>query len=375
MKLRKNVLVTPVALATLALVGCGGGDNNNQTAAQPTVQAGQTQTSLVLVDGVEVEKTTYRWYSVADDKGTLTDVPLSKETDEVNLPHVLIAESIVISTPTVAASTNPSVAMAYNLQAPVSLPATLAEYKTCYSQFWQGIQKHYPTADKARVAKRINDFNMTLDELCVKQASSKLSMDEYIELFQVVSRYWPNDPLIEGKIADFFINIRVSPGTFKQTLSGMGYVWEDFARRLKNESTGAVGFANEYQLSALAFESFLRNYMTQHQPGVVVTMVRQGLQKINATLAKSFNPKLQQALRGHKTLAAVDPTVATYVDTANAITDSVQKVFSLGKDVWNFIDTKKAVDQVDDGTKGAGLNRNVRRESRTSCSQAIYELL
>lgn len=94
MNLRKTALATPAALAALALVGCGGGSDNNNQAAATSVQAGQTQTSKVLVDGVEIQKTTYRWYSVTDDKGSLSDQPLAKAADEANLPHVLITESI-----------------------------------------------------------------------------------------------------------------------------------------------------------------------------------------------------------------------------------------------------------------------------------------
>lgn len=351
MNLRKTALATPAALAALALVGCGGGSDNNNQAAATSVQAGQTQTSKVLVDGVEIQKTTYRWYSVTDDKGSLSDQPLAKAADEANLPHVLITESIRTS----GNSAAPAMAVAYASTAPVTLPTTLAEYKSCYSQFWQGMQKYYPSADKALIAKRLNDFNMTVDELCVKQASSKLTMDEYIEMFQVVAKYWPNDSQIEGKIADFFTYIRVTPGTFKQTLAGMGFTWEDFARRLKNETSGATKFANEYQLSALAFEPFLRNYMAQHQPGPVVALIQNKLQSLSHTLAQSFSPQLLQAFSGHRILAQQATPVSTYTDAANAITDTVNKVWSLGKDVWNFIDTKTGKQSVDDATARSSI--------------------
>lgn len=359
MNLRKNALMSPVALATLALVGCGGGSDNNTQAAAPNVQAGETQNSKILVDGTEVQKTVYRVYSVADNKGTLTDTPLANVSEEYSLPHVLITESITKSTSAAPiAALSQANAMAYSLSAPIALPNTLAEFKTCYSQFWQGMQKHYPSKDKAFIAKRLNDFNMAVDELCVKQASSKLSMDEYIEMFQVVLKYWPNDPLIEGKVADFFMHLQVSPGTFKQTLLGLGYSWEDFARRLSNDNKGAIGFANSFEQSPLALEPFIKNYMTQQQPGPVVAMIQKKLQVLGTTLAKSLNPQLQQVMRAKQTYAQTTPTIDVtakqYTDAIKSGVEAATALFTLAKDVWAFIDPGDAALDINTVAKDGG---------------------
>ena len=343
MKLRKTVLVTPVALATLALVGCGGGsDNNNQTAATP-VQAGETLNSRVLLDGVEVQKTVYRVYNVADDKGTLSSTPLANVIEEQSLPHVLIVE-------TTANTPNAAGPMAYGLQAQASLPSTLDEYRACYSEFWKAMQKYYPNRDKAYIAKRLNDFNMTVDELCVKQASSNLDMDAYIEMFKVVLKYWPNDPLIEGKVANFFVNIKTKPGTFKQTLNGLGYSWEDFARRLSNDSKGATGFANSYELSPLALEPFLRVYMTQQQPGPMLAMIQKNLHGVGTLITKNLNKFINQPHRNDIIYAQNAPTgntVQTYTDAVKQVVDAADKVFELGVKVWNFIDPGDAKLNID----------------------------
>lgn len=350
MKLRKSVLVTPVALATLALIGCGSGSDNNSQTSSRTPQAGDTQTSKVLVDGVEVQKTTYRVYSVADDKGNLSDIPLTNGADEKNLPHVLIAESVKNSTSGTVMAAN--ISRAYNIQASAALPKSVDEYKSCYSEFWQAMQKYYPKRDTAYIAQRLNYFNMTVDELCIKQASSNLTMDEYIDMFQVVLKYWPNDPLVQGKVADFFVNIGVTPGTFKRTLVGLGYRWEDFARRLSNDNNGAVGFANDYKQSPLAMEPYLRNYMEQQQPGPIVAFIEKNLNGLSRALAKGFNPRLQQAMRANKKLAATTPTPSTsteikaYVDIAEKAVKVANDGFSLAKDIWTFITPDTAVDTV-----------------------------
>lgn len=342
MRLRKRNLAAPVALATLALVGCGSGSDNNSQANSQPVKAGETQNSRIIVDGNEIQKTVYRVYSVADDQGSLSDVPLPNGTDEANRPHVLIAEShsqANVAPAAAAASAVRSAAYAAPA-ASTFIPTTVAEYKICYQEFWKGMQKHYPTKDKAFIAKRLNDFNMTIDDLCIKQASSKLTMDEYIEMFQVVLKYWPNDPQIEGKVARFFMNMNVTPGTFKQTLVSLNYTWEDFARRLSNDKKGVTSFANDYELSDLALEPFLRNYMAQQQPGPVIAMIQNKIQVITSAMAETLSPRLLMAAKPNLHLAQAS-SVTPYTDGAKAIVDAAEKIWDLGKKIWTFIDPGK----------------------------------
>ena len=81
-----------LTLLVATLVGCGGGSGSNSSSNTTEVQAGEVQTSSILVNGVEVQKTSYRVYSVSDNQGDLTDTPLANAEQEALLPKVLIAD-------------------------------------------------------------------------------------------------------------------------------------------------------------------------------------------------------------------------------------------------------------------------------------------
>jgi hypothetical protein len=346
-----------LTLLVATLVGCGGGSGSNSSSNTTEVQAGEVQTSSILVNGVEVQKTSYRVYSVSDNQGDLTDTPLANAEQEALLPKVLIADPVTSSSAS-GVSTSAS-SMAY-LQSSQVLPSTVAEYKACYTQFWQGMQRYYPTKDKAFIAKRLSDLNLTVDELCIKQASSKLTMDEYIQMFEVAIKYWPNDNLIAGKIADFFMNIKVAPGTFKQTLTELGYSWEDFAARLSNDPKGRNGFANDYEESTLVFKDYLQGYMLTQQPGSILASIKLKLKHAGNALAKGFS------MSAYAQTPAPGAEVTAYADAADKVIDATRNAFKLMKEVWTFIDPGDAQLNIDAVTNGQGVPNYIISANETS---------
>lgn len=347
-RLHKNILLS--FTVALGLLGCGGGSSSS------TPQSGQPVTSSILVDGVEVRSTTYTVYSVVDEKGTLSDKPLT-QSEEAKLPHVLIY----------ASSTGANVASAPRL--------TTEQYKVCYYDFWQSVQRQLPDRTAAQIVQRLNDFDMTIDELCDRQVASGLTVDEYVELFRVVEKYWPDDKDIDGKIARFFMDLEIPAGTFKSTLYNLGYTWDDFVKRLAAVQGGGHKFINEYAVSPLALEPFLRDYMARPNP--VIASLSNNLKLLNTFLAQGLNLRLfYVAGRSHNnkyaqtaSTPATDP-FATAGKVFDAITNgaaSVTSVFNLGKSVWQFMKDNQGVIET---TKGDASSKVI---SAADSSELNYE--
>lgn len=268
-----------LVLTLLGLAGCGGGSSSS------TPQSGQPVVTSVLVDGVEVSSKTYTVYSVVDRQGTLSDKPLS-QTEEAKLPHVLILTSQSTSK---------------NVVTQVSAD----KYKACYYDFWQSIHRQLPDRTTQQIVQRLNDFDMTIDELCNRQSESGLTVDEYVELFRVVEKYWPDDKDIDGKIARFFTDLQIPASVFKSTLQKLGYSWDDFVKRLSAVQGGGHKFINEYAVSPLTLEPFLRDYMARPNP--LVASVRNNLKLASAFMRREMNPQMLYALGERKLLSQATP--------------------------------------------------------------------
>ena len=301
----KYTLLTS-ALLSISLVGCGGGESTS-----PSLQAGHSFMASILVDGVEVQTKTYNTYSVVDDDGTLSDQSLGA-VEESKLPHLWLLASISTSHGTTAPQ------------------QTVAQYQACYHDFWKSIRRQLPERSASYIVQRLNDFGMTIDEVCDRQAESGLSVDEYVALFRVVETYWPDNPDIDGKIARFFTNLKVSPSDFKATLYRLGYTWDDFVRRMASVDNGGNKFINEYRLSKLEFEPFLRDYMARF----VVTS--SGIQ--------SAPTRLTAALASADVLATVTDVI-----------DTVGKIFSISKTAWQFMRENQGVIETIKGDASARI--------------------
>lgn len=294
-----------IAIAALGLTGCGSG-----TTTSSTPQSGQPVITSVLVDGVEVSSKTYTVYGVVDSEGTLSDKPLA-ETEEAKLSHVLIlASSRSNKGPTAQLSTE--------------------QYKSCYYDFWKSIRRQLPNSTIQQVVQRLNDFDMTIDEVCDRQRASGLTVDEYVELYRIVAKYWPTDPDIDGKIARFFTNLGVSPSVFKATLTGLGYTWEDFVKRLSSVAEGASKFTSEYAVSALVLEAFLNDYMTRPNPVLAAAQAKMKL--ASAYMVKDMNPQLVY-LAGARQRFAQAADTSTSSGTSGKLIDTIKDWINLANDV------------------------------------------
>lgn len=320
-----------LVLTLLGLAGCGGGSSSS------TPQSGQPVVTSVLVDGVEVSSKTYTVYSVVDSQGTLSDKPLS-QTEEAKLPHVLIL-------------TSQSTSKKIN-------EVSADKYKACYHDFWQSIHRQLPDRTAQQIVQRLNDFDMTIDELCNRQVESGLTVDEYVELFRVVEKYWPDDKDIDGKIARFFTDLEIPASVFKSTLQKLGYSWDDFVKRLSAVQGGGHKFINEYSVSPLTLEPFLRDYMARPNP--VLASARNNLKLASAFLRRDMSPRLLYALGERRLVSQVTPATDPYetagkvIDVVNKGVETLGKVFELGKTVWQFMKDNQGVVE---STKGEASSK------------------
>ena len=313
----KYTLVTS-ALLSISVAGCGGSGSSPSS-----LQAGQPFIASILVDGVEVQSKTYNTYSVVDEQGTLSDQSLGS-VEESKLPHLWI----LAATSSSNVSTTPQM--------------SVAQYKACYADFWKSIRRQLPDRNAAQIVQRLHDFGMTIDELCDRQAASGLSVDEYVELFRVVEKYWPDNQDIDGKIARFFTDLKITPRVFKETLYRLGYTWDGFVKRMAAVDSGGHKFINEYRLSTLGFEPFLSAYMAASVP----------------------TPKASQQVR--RSLNATS-TSTTVLDTVTDVIDTVGNIFSVSKTAWQFMRENQGVIETIKGDASA------RVVSAADASELNYE--
>ena len=349
MKLRKNVLVTPVALATIALVGCGGGDNNNNNnATAPKVEAGQPYTVSMLVNDKEISSSTYMVYSVSDDQGTLSDKALA-QAEEQKLPHVVVLQSSTDNAPqaAIARYTDSAAASVPKLAAAIPLTDVFACYKDLFSTV-KAIHPEFKTRDQ--IAKRLADFGVTVDEICNQIPSSGLTMTEYVNLFDKITRYWPNVTNIDGEAARFFRNIGIRPITFQNALIDNGYTWDSFLNRISGRpGNGLDEFYSLYEESDLAIKPFLVYYMeTATQPKLVV-QTRKNL-KLMAALAD--NALISSAY-------AQQAPLENFVDeTAKALKLSANPYFVVAKAAWEVVKNSRGSTKIEDSPKSSVLHKD-----------------
>lgn len=301
----KYTLVTS-ALLSISVAGCGGSES-----PPSSLQAGQPFVASVLVDGVEVQSKTYNTYSVVDEVGTLSDKSLS-ELEESKLPHLWI----LAATSSSNVSTTPQM--------------SVAQYKACYSDFWKSIRHQLPERTAAQIVQHLRDFGMTIDELCDRQAASGLTVDDYVELFRVVEKYWPDNQDINGKIARFFTDLKITPSAFKATLNRLGYTWDDFVQKMASTDSGGHKFINEFRLSKLGFDPFLDAYMSKVTPA-----------------AQSFQLVRQR-------INAADPTTDIVAALNDAI-DVAANIISISKTAWQFMRDNQGVIEAIKGDASAKI--------------------
>lgn len=315
--------------ATISLIGCGGGSSSSTP--QASLQSGQKIETSIEVNGAAVRSNTYTVYGVVDDKGTLSDQTQSAQIEQT-LPHVVMLS---------AGSTAKSGAIS---------ASKIAQYKTCYNDFWTSVKTRLPGRTTAQIVQRLNDFDMTIDQLCDYQAASGLTVDGYVELFQTVENYWPNDPTINSRIARFFTDLHVPAATFKAELIALGYTWDDFVKRIAAKKGNSTLFINEFDASNKTLGVFLRDYMTR--PLTIATIAQQKLNLLSAHLLKATNPTLLQAFGKPAIFAQTTPTTKDYTfddlmaDAGTALTtltsafNVAQQAIELGQAAWAFVESR-----------------------------------
>lgn len=334
----KQILIS--AWAALILMGCGSETetlpNGNTAEKEQPVKAGETYTTAILADGKALVESTYLIYSVGHD-GHLSSAPLPDVAQEARLPHVLIKQSDKISA---KISVNGAVE---NLPIPkLSPPIPLAKIETCYADIWKNLQKVQPNATTQQLAMRITQFGVAIDNLCTYISSSGMPVEEYIDLFKTVQKYFPTaESSIDRQIIEFFAAVNSTPKDFKAALTQKGYTWDDFIKHVAADKNGVYGFVNGYANSNLALDGYLQEYMTR--PTQLTRFTKDSLKLLSAHLSKGVTPDfLARLSQPHLVAQTAIPTA----DIINGYTDAAKKVFVLGKDIWDFIRSGKAV--VDD---------------------------
>lgn len=329
MRQKTLVYLLPV-IGSLALIGCGSGSSSSTT-SQTSLQPGQKIETTLEVNGVAVESKTYTVYGVVDTKGTLVDKAQTTQIDHT-LPHVvMLSASSSVKNGAVSAT-------------------KLAQYRSCYNDFWASMQTRLPGRTTAQITQRLNDFNMTIDQLCDYQTASGLTVDGYVELFQVVEKYWPDDPTINNRISRFFADLHVSAVDFKATLLATGFTWDDFVKRIAAQKSNGSQFINEFASSNKTLGVFLRDYMTR--PVTLAAIAQTHLNQLSAYLIKSVNTNLQLAMGKPVIYAQVASTSDRYTfddllkDAGSLISGLssafgvVEEAINIGQVAWDFLESK-----------------------------------
>lgn len=344
MHLNKTKLLIPAILASIGLLGCGEG--LNPTSAQSggaantetPPKAGETYTTAILADGKPLVESTYIIYSVSN-QGQLSSTPLPDVAQEAQLPHVLVKQSEKVS-----ATITPSGSI-QNLAVPkLSPPIPLGKIESCYSDIWKNIQAVQPNAMPQQLAGRITQFGVSIDNLCTYIASSGMPVQEYVQLFQTVQKYFPNNQSnIDRQIIEFFSEINTIPKNFKAALTQKGYTWDDFLKKVSADKNGVYDFVNGYANSKQALESYISEYMTR--PSKLTSFANDRLKLVSSYLTQGVTPGFLARLSPPHLVAQISIPTA---DVINGYTDAAKKVLVIGKAVWDFIRSGKAV--IDDKT-------------------------
>lgn len=333
--------IIPALIAAISLIGCGEGMPGGTAAngnTPPPPKAGEIFTASILVDEKPFSETTYTIYSVADDQGKLTDIPLADAAQEAQLPHVLVKKST-----SKLAKINPdgSIVDIPDGLNKLSPAIPLAKIESCYADIWKNLKVAKPNATRQELAMGITQFGVSIDDLCTYANASGMPLEEYVQLFQTVTKYFPGQPNIEARMVQFFLDLKITPKTFITKLSNKGYTWEDFVKRLSATKGNAYGFINGYQPSeSMTLEQYIGDYMTRPSP--TAAAIHRELKLFSAYLAKDITPGFLAKMEPARVVAQA-PT--NPIDQADKIIDLVERGLVVGKKVWDFIRNGVAVDK------------------------------
>ena len=316
----KTNKLTLLSLAAVSLLqACGGSDY------QP--QAGEAFYLAMEVDGKEVSKETYKIYSVSDNSGHLSAVPVSNDKA---LPHIAIFQS----TTGVRASTGLS----------------FEEIQNCYMDFWQQEQLLYPTSNMEAIAKKMGALGEDLDFLCARSKKSGLSSYEFINLLETVHKYWPNEDDAVIKAMGFFDDISVSPGEFLATLTSLGSNWRDFASRVSAKRGGIGEFYTGYNNSPLTLKPYLKAYIAQNPLGPVAAASL--LKKIMVATVNLFSNT------AYAQTATTVPAVPAVVITPEQVIKLADQVMKVTDWAWDIVKDNKPTSTITGDTFSRVLSAN-----------------
>ncbi len=359
---RKKLLI-PALLTTISLIGCGdgtgtGGPGNGSD--KPAPKAGDSYTTTVLVNDKPVHETSYMTYSVADDNGKLTDQPLSNVTEEAQRPHVLIKQSV-----STLAKVEMNGTVINFADGPKKRPPAMdkAKVENCYSNIWAKLKEAKPDASRHEIALSIAQFGVSINDLCGYAVASGMSLDEYVALFQTVTKFYPGRPNIEADMVRFFVVLNVPPKVFISALSKKGYTWENFIAKLAANKGDGTQFINGFTPSGLSLEQYIGDYMSRPTP--MAAAINSKLKLVSAYLIKDVTPGFLAFASPSRVVAqaAVVPsakdTVDGWIQTADAAISTVDKGLLIGKKVWDFLRDNVAVVTMSENGKPADASTSI----------------
>lgn len=346
--------ILPLALAAMALIGCGSDTEAPTSGIAPTQgpehRAGDQFKAAVLLDEKPYIETDYKLYAVTDNLGTLSSTPLGDPAKESQLPHVLLKQSTQQLLSVDSNGKTTPINKLPKLQSPVELH----KIENCYKDFWQTVRTLAPGATPQMIAARIRTFG-SIDDLCTQAAASGLSVHDYADLYRTVAKYYPEASAHESHIVAFFQGINVTPKDFLTALNKAGYTWDDFVKRLSTTKGGAYEFIGIYNNSTVPLDRLITKYMTGQIP--VTAFIDTNLKLAQAYLSKGATPNFLARLSPARLLAenknlqtSTDASEPAWMKRLANMTAAeaeawwalVNKVLTTAKQVWEFAEEQQA---------------------------------
>lgn len=324
MRLKKLFIAISGILSAATLVSCGGGSGSSSpSAAAPAVAAGQEHIVSTLLDGEEVNTSTYTVFSVTDNLGSLTDQPVSANL-EAALPHVLVLTNQSGAKAGMTTSLYKDGAPA----TPLTTPVAIQDIKSCYKDLFATVKQVRPSLiTTEQIAQKLADLDVTVDEICTQIPSSGLSMLDYVTLFDKVATYWPGITDIDGKVALFFMNIQVRPSTFQLALTSNNYTWDMFLSRISSRNDGLAEFYKLYEESSLGLSPFIVQYMQTVPQGTVIAKANNQLRLFASWLGKNLISS-----------AVAQSQLGNLINDAGKGLDMVGQYWEMAKVVWKVVE-------------------------------------
>lgn len=371
----RNKLIIPTLIASISLVGCGDGSGGSGGGSdKPSPRAGDTYTTSILVNDKPVHEIRYMTYSVVDDNGKLTDQALPNATEEAQRPHVLIKQSI-----STLAKVEKNGSVINFTDGPKKRPPSMdtAKVENCYSNIWAKLKEAKPDASRQEIALSIAQFGVSINDLCGYAAASGMSLDEYVALFQTVSKYYPGRPNIEADMVRFFVVLNVPPKVFLTALSNKGYTWETFIAKMAANKGDGTQFINGFMPSGLSLEQYIGDYMSRPTP--MAAAINGKLKLFAAYLAKDVTPGFLALMSPPRIVAqeaatktSIKDTVDGWIDTAGTAIDTVDKGLAIGKKVWDFLRDNVAVATMAENGKPADASTSILSASDSASINYAY---